>query len=145
MTRKFGAIRYLIHDLYNQAMAENEAETLLIRYLPELIKVISEPSSLACGLFARRIIPRSVYNEAIAYKSGASKQDKSVAICDAVLQSVHVTPSHLVEFVEVARQDSPVVDSVCKEIIKDPVYHGEYHCYSRRFGSADVRNPSIPD
>ena len=103
-------------------MAENAAETLMIRYLPELIKAISEPSSLACGLFARRIIPRSVYNEAIAYKSGVSKQDKSVSICDAVLQSVHVTPSHLVEFVEAARQDSPAVDALCEEISKDPAY-----------------------
>ena len=104
-----------------QTMAENAAETLMIRCLPEIIRAISEPSSLACGLFARRIISRSVYNEAIDYKSG-SKQDKSVSICDAVLRSVHVTPSHLVEFVEAARQDSPAVDALCEEISKDPAY-----------------------
>ena len=103
-------------------MAENAAETLMIRYLPELIKAISEPSSLACGLFARRIIPRSVYNDAIGYKQGISKQDKSVSICDAVLQSVHVTPSHLVEFVEAARQDCPAVDALCQQISEDPAY-----------------------
>ena len=118
-------------------MEENAAEALMIRYLPELIKAISEPSSLACSLFAHRIISRSVYNEAIAYKSGISKQDKSVSICDAVLQSIHVTPCHLVEFVEAARQDSPAVDALCEEITKDPVY-GEYHCYSRCFGSAGI-------
>ena len=103
-------------------MAENAAETLLIRFLPELIRAIAEPSSLACDLFARRIIPRSVYNEAIAYKSGISKQDKSVSICDAVLQSVHVTPLHLVEFVEAARKDSPAVGTLCQEISKNPAY-----------------------
>ena len=103
-------------------MAENAAETLMIRYLPELIKAISEPSSLACELFSRRIIPRSVYNEAIAYRSGISKQDKSVSICDAVLQSVHVKPSDLVEFVEAARQDSPAMDALCEEVSRDPSY-----------------------
>ena len=105
-----------------QTMVENAAESLMIRYFPELIRAIAEPSSLACDLFARRIIPRSVYNEAIAYKSGISKQDKSVSICDAVLQSVHVTPSHLVQFVEAARQDSPAVHALCDEITKDPIY-----------------------
>ena len=104
-----------------QAMAENAAETLMIRYLPEFIKAISEPSSLACGLFARRIISRSVYNEAIGSKSG-SKQDKSVSICDAVLQSVHVTPCHLIEFMEVARNYSPAMDNLCLEISRDPAY-----------------------
>ena len=94
----------------------------MIRYLSELSRSISEPSSLACDLLGRGIIPRSVYNEAIAYKSGVSKQDKSVSICDAVLQSVHVTPSHLVEFVEAARQDSPAVDALCEEISRDPAY-----------------------
>ena len=103
-------------------MTENSAEALMIRYLPELIEAISEPSSLACGLFARRIISRAVYNEAIAYKSGISKQDKSVSICDAVLQSVHVTPSHLFVFVEAARQNSPAVEALCEEIRKDPAY-----------------------
>ena len=103
-------------------MAENAAERLMIRYLPELIRAIAEPSSLACDLFSRRIISRSVYNEAIGHKSGISKQDKSVSICDAVLQSVHVTPAHLVEFVEAARQDSPAVDALCQEISIDPAY-----------------------
>ena len=102
-------------------MAENAAETLMIRYLPELIKAISEPSALACGLFARRIISRSVYNKAIGYMSG-SKQDKSVWICDAVLQSVHVTPAYLVEFVEVAREHSPAMDDLCQEISKAPAF-----------------------
>ena len=91
----------------------------MIRYLPELIRSIAEPSSLASDLFARRIIPRSVYNEV---KSGISKQDNSVSICDAVLQSVHVTPSHLVEFVEGAKRDSPAVEALCEEISKDPAY-----------------------
>ena len=102
-------------------MAENVAETLMIRYLRELVRAISEPSLLACGLFGRRIISRSVYNEAIGSKSG-SKQDKSVSICDAVLQSVHVTPSYLVDFLEVAREDSPAMDDLCDQIIKDPAY-----------------------
>ena len=102
-------------------MGENAAEALVRRYLPELVRAISEPSLLACGLFARRIISRSVYNEAIGSKSG-SKQDKSVSICDAVLQSVHVTPSYLVEFVEIAREDSPAMDDLCEEISKDPAY-----------------------
>ena len=93
----------------------------MIRYLPELIRAISEPSTLACDLFARRIISRAVYNEAIDSKSG-SKQDKRVSICDAVLRSVHVTPGYLVEFVEAARKDSPAVDDLCEEIIKDPAY-----------------------
>ena len=103
-------------------MAENVVEMLMIRYLPELIKSISEPSSLACGLFSRRIIPRSVYNQAIAYRSGISKQDKSESICDAVLQSIHVTPAHVVVFVEEARQDSPAMDALCEEISRDPAY-----------------------
>ena len=102
-------------------MAENAAETLMIRYLPELIRAISEPSTLACDLFARRIIPRVVYDEAIDSKS-SSKQEKRVSICDAVLRSVHVTPAYLVEFVEAARKDSPAVDDLCEEISKDPVY-----------------------
>ena len=105
-----------------QTMEENSAETLMIRYLPEFIRAIAEPSSLACELFSRRIIPRSVYNEAIGFKQGISIQDKSVSICDAVLQSVHVTPSHLVEFVEAARKNSPAVDALCEEIRKDPAY-----------------------
>ena len=115
----------VLHDPV-QTMAENSAETLMIRYLQELIKTISHPSSLACGLFTRRIISRAVYNETIDSKSGISKQDKSASVCDAVLQSVHVTASHLVEFVEEARKDSPALDALCKEITKDPVY-GEYH------------------
>ena len=102
-------------------MAENAAEALMIRYLPELIRAISEPSTLACGLFARRIISRGVYNEAISSRSG-SKQEKSVSICDAVLQSVHVTPAYLVEFVEAARKDSPAVNDLCEEISKDAAY-----------------------
>ena len=101
---------------------ENGAEKLLMLYLAGLIKAIKEPSSLACGLFARRIISRSVYNEAISYELGISKQDKSLSICNAVLQSVHVTPSHLVEFVEAARQDSPAVEALCEEISSDPAY-----------------------
>ena len=103
-------------------MSANAAERLVIRYLSELSRSIAEPSSLACDLLGRGIIPRSIYNEAIAYKSGISKQDKSVSICDAVLQSVHVTPSHLVEFVEAARKDSPAVDALCEEISRDPAY-----------------------
>ena len=103
-------------------MSVNAAERLMIRYLSELSRSIAEPSSLACDLLGRGIIPRLVYNEAIAYKSGISKQDKSVSICDAVLQSVHVTPSHLVEFVEAAKKDSPSVDALCQEISKDPAY-----------------------
>ena len=102
-------------------MAENAAETLMIRYLPELANAISEPSSLACGLFARRIISRAVYNKAIDYTSG-SKQDKSTSICDAVLQSVHVTPSSLVDFVDVARRNSPAMDALCQEITRAPAY-----------------------
>ena len=102
-------------------MAENAAEALMIRYLSEFIRAISEPSTLACDLFARRIISRAVYNEAIDSKS-ASKQDKRVSICDAVLRSVHVTPAYLVEFMEVARKDSPAVNDLCEEISKDPAY-----------------------
>ena len=105
-----------------ERMAENAAERLMIRYLPDLIRAITEPSLLACDLFARRIIPRSVYNEAISHKSGISKQDKSLSICDAVLESVHVTPTDLVEFVEAARQYSPAVDALCQRISKDPAY-----------------------
>ena len=103
-------------------MEENAAESLVIRYLPEFIRAIAEPSSLACHLFSRRIIPRAVYNEAIGFKQGISKQDKSVSICDAVLQSIHVTPSHLVVFVEAPRKDSPAVDALCEEVSKDPAY-----------------------
>ena len=103
-------------------MAENAAEALMVRYLPEFPRSIAEPSSLACDLLARRIIPRSVYNDAISFKSGISKQDKSVFICDAVLQSVHVTPSHLVEFLEVVRRDSPAVEALCEKISKDSAY-----------------------
>ena len=102
-------------------MAENAAEAIMIRYLPQLTKAISEPSSLACGLFARRIISRAVYNEAIDSKS-SNKQERKVSICDAVLQSVHVTPSYLVEFVEVAREESPAMNDLCEQISKDPVY-----------------------
>ena len=120
-------------------MEENAAEALMIHYLPRFIRAIAAPSLLACELFSRRIIAHSIYDEAIGSKSD-SKQDKSVSICDAVLQSVRATPSHLVDFVEAARKDSPAVEALCEEITKDPVY-GEYHCY----GSAGVRHPSIID
>ena len=102
-------------------MAENAAEALMIRYLSELVRAIAAPSLLACDLLARRIIPQAVYNEAIDSKSD-SKQDKRVSICDAVLRSVHVTPAYLVEFVEVARKDSPAMDDLCEQISKDPAY-----------------------
>ena len=104
-----------------QKMAENEAEKLIIRYLPELVKTISEPSTLACGLFARRILSRAVYDEAIDFKA-SSKKEKSVSICDAVLKSVHVTPSSLVEFVEVAKEESPPMEDLCQQISKAPAY-----------------------
>ena len=119
----------------------------MMRYLPEIIRAIAEPASLACNLFARHIISRSVYNEAIAYKSELSKQDKSVSICDAVLQSIHVNPAYLIEFVEVAREDSPALDYLCEQISKDPAYgkvvNISYCC--TYFCSADIRHPVIPD
>ena len=108
-------------------MEENAAEALMIRYLPRFIRAIAAPSLLACELFSRRIIAHSIYNEAIGSKSD-SKQDKSVLICDAVLQSVRATPSHLVEFVEAARKDSPPVEALCEEIAKDPAYGEHYSC-----------------
>ena len=127
-------------------MAENAAEGLMIVYLSELIRAIAEPSSLACDLFARRIIPRSVYNEAIGCKSGISKQDKCVSICDAVLQSIHVTPSHLVEFVAAARQDSPAVNDLCQEISKDPAYGKVVNfVVTLLWYSAGVRHPAMLD
>ena len=102
-------------------MDVNVAEKLMIRYLSEFIRAISVPSTLACDLFARRIISRAVFNDAIDSKS-SSKQDKRESICDEVLRSLHGTPAFLVEFMEVAREHSPAVNSLCEEISKDPAY-----------------------
>ena len=127
-------------------MAENAAEALMIRYLSELVRAIAAPSLLACDLFSRRIIPHSVYNEAIDSKSD-SKQDKRVSICDAVLRSVHVTPAYLVEFVEAARKDSPAMDDLCEQISKDPVYGKvvNYAVAVRTFVVQIIDTLAIPD
>ena len=103
-------------------MSETAAEALMRRYLPELIRSVSGPPALACDLFARGVIARQLYKEMIDLKNSCSTLDKSVSICDAVLSSVHVTPAHLVEFVEAARRDSPAVAALCEEMSKDPAY-----------------------
>ena len=111
-----------ISGVYFCAMAENAAEALMRRYLPELTTLISRPPALACDLFSRGVIGRELYREMIDLKNSRSVQDKSMSICDAVLSSIHMTPAHLVEFVEAAKQDSPAVAAVCEMMCKDPTY-----------------------
>ena len=103
-------------------MSCKEAEELLIRYLPELHKGIISPVSLAVELLSCGLIPRKVYNDAISYDGTVSTEQKIHAICGAVLKSVAIKPTLLVEFVEVAEDNSPGMSDVCAKIKREPLY-----------------------
>ena len=106
-------------------MASNETEVLVIRYLSELRKAITSPASLSVDLFSFGVIPREVYNDAISRDGSITREQKIHAICDALLQSVAIKPTLLVEFVEVAEDNSPTMSDVCARIKREPVY-GEF-------------------
>ena len=103
-------------------MASNETEDLVIQYLSELRKAIASPVSLAVDLFSSRVIPRKVYNDAISRDGTLTTEEKVHAICDALLKSVAIKPTLLVEFVEVAGDNSPAMSDVCARIKREPLY-----------------------
>ena len=105
-------------------MASNGAEDLVIRYLSELRKAIASPVSLSVDLFSSGVIPRKVYNDAISHDGSVTTEQKTHAICDALLQSVAIKPTLLVEFVEVAGDNSPAMSEVCARIKREPLYGG---------------------
>ena len=107
-------------------MASNETEDLVIRYLSELRKAIASPVSLSVDLFSFGVIPRKVYNDAISHDGTFTTEQKIHAICDALLQSVAIKPTLLVEFVEVAGDNSPAMNDVCARIKREPLY-GEFY------------------
>ena len=106
-------------------MAGNETEELVIRYLSELRKAIASPASLSVDLFSSGVIPRKVYNDAVSHDGSFTTEQKTHAICDALLQSVAIKPNLLVEFVEVAEDNSPALSDVCARIKREPLY-GEF-------------------
>ena len=103
-------------------MTSKEAEELVIRYLPELHKGIASPVSLAVELLSCGVIPRKVYDDAISYDGSIPTERKIHAICDALLKSVAIKPTLLVEFVEVASDNSPGMSDVCARIKREPLY-----------------------
>ena len=103
-------------------MASNETEDLVIRYLSELRKAIASPVSLSVDLFSSGVIPRKVYDDAISYDGSVPTERKIHAICDALLKSVAIKPTLLVEFVEVAGDNSPAMNDVCTRIKREPLY-----------------------
>ena len=106
-------------------MASKKTEDLVIRYLPELRKAITSPASLSVDLFGFGVIPREVYNDAISRDGSITREQKIHAICDALLQSVAIKPTLLVEFVDVAGDNSPTMSDVCARIKREPLY-GEF-------------------
>ena len=111
-------------------MASKETEELVIRYLPELHKGIASPVSLSVELLSRGVVPLKVYNDAISYDGSVPTERKIHAICGALLQSVAIKPTLLVEFVEAAGDDSPAMSDVCARIKREPLY-GEFITASR--------------
>ena len=114
-------------------MASNETEDLVIRYLSELRKAIASPVSLSVDLFSFGVIPRKVYNDAISLDRTFTTEQKIHAICDALLQSVAIKPTLLVEFLEVAGDNSPAMSDVCARIKRESLYGELYrsHVYRR--------------
>ena len=117
-------------------MTSKETEELVIRYLPELHKGIASPVSLSVELLSCGVIPRKVYNDAISHDGTFMTEQKVHAICDALLQSVAIKPTLLVEFVEVASDNSPAMSDVCARIKREPLY-GELNT------AASVFSPSL--
>ena len=103
-------------------MSSKEAEDLVIRYLPQLHKGIISPVSLSVELLSCGVVPRKVYNDAICYDGSISTERKIHAICDALLKSVAIKPTLLVEFVEAAEDNSPGMSDVCARIKREPLY-----------------------
>ena len=103
-------------------MTSHEAEDLVVRYLTELRKAIASPVSLSADLFCSRVIPHKVYNDAISYDGTLTREQKNVAICNALLESVATKPTLLVAFVEVAGDNSPAMSDVCARIKREPLY-----------------------
>ena len=106
-------------------MGSNETEELVIRYLYELRRAIASPVSLSVDLFSLGVIPRKVYNDAITHDGSITREQKIHAICNALLQSVAIKPTLLVEFVDVAEENSPALNDVCARIKREPLY-GEF-------------------
>ena len=106
-------------------MANNETEELVIRYLSELHKAIVSPASLSVDLFSFGVIPRKVYDDANSLDGTITTQQKIHAICDSLLKSVAIKPTLLVQFVEVAGDNSPTMSDVCSRIKLEPLY-GEF-------------------
>ena len=106
-------------------MTSKETEELVIRYLPELHKGIASPVSLSVELLSCGVIPRKVYDDAISHDGSVTTEQKIHAICDALLRSVAIKPTLLVEFVEVAGDNSPAMTDVCARIKREPLY-GEF-------------------
>ena len=104
------------------AMSSNETEDIVNRYLSELHKAIASPASLAVDLFTVGVIPRKVYNDAISHDGSITTEQKIHAICDALVQSVVIKPALLVEFVDVAEDNSPAMNDVCARIKREPLY-----------------------
>ena len=124
-------------------MSCKETEELVIRYLPELHKGIISPVSLSVELLSCGLIPRKVYNDAISYDGTVSTERKIHAICDALLNSVAIKPTLLVEFVEVAEDNSPGMSDVCARIKREPLY-GEAIAKSHRSHSLSPPSLSPP-
>ena len=79
-----------------------QTSVVVIRYLPELHKGTASPISLSVELLGCGVIPHKVYNDAISYDGSVPTEWKIHAICDALLKSVAIKPTLLVEFVKVA-------------------------------------------
>ena len=103
-------------------MSSKETEDLVIRYLPQLHKGIISPASLSVELLSCGVVPRKVYNDAISRDGTLTTEEKIHAICDALLKSVAIKPTLLVEFVEVAENNSPAMTDVCARIKREPLY-----------------------
>ena len=106
-------------------MASKEAVDLVTRHLYELRRAIASPVSLSIDLFSCRVIPRKVFNDAVSHDGTVTTEQKIHAICEALLQSVEIKPTLLVEFVEVAEDNSPAMREVCSRIKQEPLY-GEF-------------------
>ena len=111
----------LAGHLTNRIESKNAVD-LVRRYLAELRRSISVPSSLAVDLFSYGVVSRAVYNDAISCEAGITKERKTLLICDALLSEVEVNPALLVQFVQVAKDHSPAMQDVCERISEEPFY-----------------------